>query len=917
MKVDEGTNDEDNVPKKKNDFSKVNFDNIFNREKVNDGDMNEVPPLEEFDEEDIPIQNASEGVISIEKFNEDYFKAPVLSNDVELFQETEQDKLKSTKNQIELGDFECTSGTSDDKFERERESLIKEKKSLKNKASKTHSGLRDMLSFAYKAGATDGNHKYTDPNTLNNIPEKVLVTEINEPTSNYTHNESTVEGIFRQNVNKTTAYSDIFNISEESKHENNKQSLVNALKKKKLITELDDEEPILPLSKNMYDIPLENESERIDQNSNEVANDFKNAHNNQGIEFSIANSKNFQEKNEVVEESLMNSNSVKSAKDLPEFHLVESHMNDLKKLMKQYNELDEQGMTEQNLSCSKENEQKKPLEEGILNNDKRKLEDIEETGNPLTAKQDLPSLKHLEFLDVPESIENTEKNNYVQLTCENFIQQTGNHSAFSEEGLLSDRKLPLNNRSCNVLQDVNGEHHKEHRSNASQLHNENQIEIELNGMSVESFINSYAELTFNENSSQNSEYTPISDIKIDTNTKENVKTEIVIVSEKNYHERWKRSIQGNNKIKIYEDADDTCIASANKSNCSHELINYNATINKEKSSTESTEIITGVIEEIYTTFLNINDDKQTEDVHQINVEGLTEKRDPQETKFQINKDIIGTILKHDDNSVLVYGSDDDELTLLSGYSGPHSFDNVLLKHSENAKILSVKKSQKNKHNPEKMKKDEVPNKTSEDNDTKGNNFLLFGRPPINQCTFEIGELEINEQNIPETKTYEIYVDDEDKIENYDSSNVGINTKAQDQAIEKYNRSCKENEKIVEEIKKMIFENGIKNESTEIFDETSRELNRKALNEEQTESDNFNKTEILYNNYISNSEHNLDHEHAIMSENNSSPQNSAEFNLKINYKNDNDNMDENSDNVEEKGTLIQKDENYQGNIKNLT
>ncbi|CAH1398956.1 unnamed protein product [Nezara viridula] len=909
-KVNEETRDKENPPKKKNDFSKVDFDNLFIRKEANNDnkDLNEVPLLEEFEEEDILLQNANEELMSVGKFNEIYFKAANSSNDLELFHETEQVKLQQNKKQVESAEFECSIRTNDEKFDRERETLIKEKNALKKAPKTNNDDFLNLLSFSYKAGTKDGDHQDGVQYSTNNTEEKVLVSEINEPSIDYSHNEST-EGIFRQKINKPTTYSDIFNISEESKLENNKQVLVNAFKTKQLITEIDSEEPILSLPKKISDIPFENESQNSYRNGNEENADFKNANHKQEIEFLMASTQNFQEKNEVS-----NSNTVNSADNLPEFHLVESHMNELKKLMNQYNKLDEQGMNKNNRSCSKQNEQEEYFEDCILN-DKRKLEDVERTDDTEVAKQNLPFLlKHDEVLKIPQIIQNTEKNELVQFSSENLIQQTVNNPIFNEEGSSSDQKLPVNNSSFNVLQDINGrEHHKQIKSNVNKLNNEDQIEI-----NIESLINAYTELTINENIS---EHTVIADNKININTIENVKTEIVTASKKNNDERLESSIQnGNNEIKIYEDNYDDSIVSVNKSNCINELVNYNTTISEEKTLTESNKIITGVIEEIYNTFLKSTDDNPTEKMHEINLDKLTERRESQETKLEINKDVRDSIPKHDGNSVLVYDSDDeDELTLLRGYSGPHSFDNILLKRCQNAKILPVKKSRKNKLESEKTKGNEVSNKPIEDHNENSNSFPIFGRLPVNQCTYEIGELEINEQTIPETKTYEIYVDDQDKIENYSSSDVGINFESKDQAIEKYNKSCKENEKIMEEIKKMILENDKKDESTENSNELNNveSTNREDLNNEQTEIDNVSKNEILYNNYISNSEDILDLAHAIVSGNSSPSLNSEHLKSKINYKKNDDNM---TDDGKEKAILTQENENNencQNNLKNKT
>nr|XP_014279955.1 dynein assembly factor 1, axonemal homolog [Halyomorpha halys] len=794
IKVDKETSEKENHSEKKNDFSKVDFDKLFCRAETSSAykeDINEVPPLEEFEEEDIQLQNACKGLISVGEFNEQYFKASILSekekqsDDVELVGEIKEVNQEPNKEQAKLEDLECTIRTSDDKFNKERESLIKATKALKEAPKDRNNGIMDLLSFAYREGATDGNHQHTSHATFNvhhsgNTKEKVLVTEINEPTSIYTQTECSTEGIFRQSMSKTTTYSDIFNISEENKHDNNKKFLADTFKKKELITEIDSQELISTLSKKS-DIHFYDKSEsNTFQNTTEIITDFQNTCHNHDNESSLVNAKNLHEKNEVIEEPLINSNRVdnNSANNLPEFHLVETHMNDLKKLMKQYNELDEQIISKENILDSKQNKEEDNCEEFILDNDKGKFENMENKYITQTANQDLLSptpATDAEVIGIPQSTINTENNYFQQFSSAKQFLKTSDHSIFNEDSSSSNYKLPTNK---SPLQDITiREQHKQLQSNVNKLDNKEQIKF-----NIESLINSYTELTINEDTLNESGNSRTLNCKLNNNTLENIKTEInTLFHEKNRNESSDGSFKTeNNKIKIYEDTGDNNIVSKNKSDYSNELTNHTATINEKRSSTESSQIFNEVITEINNIIIKSTDDNQTGEINKTNVDTSKKQSDAKETISQINKDVIDSVSKQDYYSVLEYDSDDDDINLLRGYSGPHSFDRILLKRYRNPKSLRVNNPQKNKPDLKKTTESEACNKSSEDHNEKSETCPVFRRLPLlpgNQCTYEIGELEVNEQNIPETKTYEIYVDDddndEDKTEYYGSSNAEI------------------------------------------------------------------------------------------------------------------------------------------------
>ena len=209
----------------------------------------------------------------------------------------------------------------------------------------------------------------------------------------------------------------------------------------------------------------------------------------------------------------------------------------------------------------------------------------------------------------------------------------------------------------------------------------------------------------------------------------------------------------------------------------------------------------------------------------------------------------------DPDHSIFYDSDDEEFNLLTGYSGPHSYDNLFRKQSQKQKKIQNSSTPKYNEKAAKSKSiedDEIEHSSIDEVIKESSCFPI--KETVNQCTYEIDKMEPDVKNIPKTKTFEIYIDDKDDDEktvvNSGSADTRNVYKLADQELEKYFKICEKNEKKLEQTDKLIIQN---KSAKEIIEGNLQEHTEGQESINQTKSGSIYKTKLLYNNYIGVSE----------------------------------------------------------------
>ena len=489
---------EDDKPRKKSDFNKVNFDNILKIDKDKKiseiQETNDIPSLEEFDDETALLKEYLQDPFNIVTTDNEYFKpslaqAPYIGgqktledqmnsfNTIEQIQESSKSHINEAKQLLKENirqedEIKIIENNRNEQFKSLKESIKPECKKIDN--DKDDNKLMDMLCFANNI-STENIYNRSYVNNEEDLADKnVLVSEISDYSyTSFTNNEPNLDGIYRCNLKEKTSCSNIYNIIQEC----TESSLMTLdSKKKPLIIELDN---VHSCSQNVKEtsVNVENETKINESCSNDVTDVANECDNNTDniLPSSESCNKNNENKGEinVTIENDKEKNNNEVILQSPEIPNLEIQMNDLKVLMQQLNEVEQQDASKKyfnrTVSDIKQIDNEQSSEKNILDHNIERLNEsrTENITNELVQEKTVSMINsNEEHNDISNKKQYNDNNN----AAETFITQKTDTIHFHEEINSLTKNITSNNKSksSSSLQFVNG------RNNHIQL-NSNQL----------------------------------------------------------------------------------------------------------------------------------------------------------------------------------------------------------------------------------------------------------------------------------------------------------------------------------------------------------------------------------------------------------------------------------------------------------